>query len=87
MFGKGPHDLAATLSEMEYRARQAVNFNQTEAAQKMAEWLAQDRRFDSFDKGRLIERVRDCKYRGAVLDLTDPQLQKGGEPRPLDRWR
>ena len=87
MFGRTQNDLAKTLSEMEYQARQTTNFNQPEAAQKMREWLANDRRFDGYDPGRLIDRVRDAKYRGATLDLDDPQLQKGGEPRPLDRWR
>jgi hypothetical protein len=63
------------------------DFNQTEAKQKMTEWLANDRRFDAFDPQRLIERVQLSKNNGAVLDLDDPQLQRGGQPRPLDRWR
>ena len=87
MFEKDQRSLAATLSEMEYLSRIKSNFNQVEAASKMAEWLKNDRRFDGYDTGRLIDRVRDAKYRGATLDLDDPQLQKGGEPRPLDRWR
>jgi len=85
MFGKDQRDLTATLSEMEYWARQKSNFNQTEARQRMAEWLQQDRRFDGFDHSRLVERVQLSKSNGAVLDLDDPQLLKGGQPRPLDR--
>ena len=42
MFRNDPRDLAATLSEMEYRARQLSNFNQVEAKQKMQEWVAND---------------------------------------------
>lgn len=87
MFGKAQRDLILTLSQMETQARQATNFHQGEAKQKMAEWLAQDRRFDSYDPERLIDRVQLHKHNGAQLDLTDPQLKRGGQPRPLDhKW-
>ena len=72
MFRNDPRDLAATLSEMEYRARQLTNFNQPEAKAKMAEWLANDRRFDAYDAQRLIERVQLSKNNGAVLSWTIP---------------
>jgi hypothetical protein len=85
MFGNDPRDLARTLSEMETQARQSSNYNQVEAKQKLAEWLAHDRRFDAYDTNRLIERVQLHKYNGAVLELDDPQLFKGGQPRPGDR--
>jgi hypothetical protein len=87
MFRNDPRDLAATLSEMEYRARQLTNFNQIEAKEKIKEWIQNDRRFDSYDPQRLTERVQLSKNNGAVLELDDPQLQRGGQPRPLDRWR
>lgn len=85
MFRNDPRDLTATLAEMEYRARQLTNFNQTEAKQKMQEWIANDRRFDGYDHQRLVERVQLSKSNGAALELDDPQLKKGGQPRPLDR--
>ena len=85
MYGTDLRDMTRTLSEMEYEARQKTNFNKVEAAQKMAEWLSHDRRFDAYDPQRLIERVQLHKYNGAVLELDDPQLLKGGQPRPLDR--
>ena len=47
MFGNDQRDLARTLNEMDSLARQKSNFNQVEAKQKMAEWLARDRRFDT----------------------------------------
>jgi hypothetical protein len=87
MFRNDPRDLAATLSEMEYRARQLSNFNQIEAKEKMTTWIQNDRRFDGYDPQRLAERAQASKYNGASLDLDDPQLKRGGEPRPLDRWR
>ena len=85
MFRNDPRDLAATLAEMEYRARQLTNFNQVEAKGKMQEWIANDRRFDGYDHQRLVERVQLSKSNGACLELDDPQLKKGGQPRPLDR--
>jgi hypothetical protein len=85
MFGKDAGDLAATLTQMETLARQKCNFNQVEAKQKMREWLATDRRFDAYDPQRLIERVQLHKSNGSVLELDDPQLLKGGAPRPGDR--
>jgi hypothetical protein len=87
VFTNDKNDLTRTLGEMEYLARQKTNFNQVEAKEKMREWLAQDRRFDGYDPNRLIERVHEAKFSGAQLDLDDPQLRKGGQPRPLDRWR
>ena len=85
MYGKDERDLAVTLTRMADLARERSNFNQLEAKQKMAEWLQTDRRFDSYDPARLIERVHAARYSGAVLELDDPQLLKGGQPRPLDR--
>jgi hypothetical protein len=87
MFGRDPKALTATLGEMAHRAHWQSNANQIEAAEKMRQWVAEDRRFDSFDHDRLVRRVQECRSCGAQLDLTDPQLQRGGQPRPLDRWR
>jgi hypothetical protein len=69
---------------MERQARIRTNFSQPEAREKMTEWLSQDRRFDGFDKHRLVQRVQECRASGAVLDIDDPRL-KGLPPRPLDR--
>ena len=57
-------------------ARDRCNAHQGEAKQKMIEWLANDRRFDQYDKERLVERVNLCRYNGATLDLDDPQLKR-----------
>ena len=84
MFDKDPRDLTATLAEMEYRSRVTTNFTQSEAREKMTQWLSQDRRFDDFDKDKLVQRVQECRQAGAVLDLDDPVL-KGQERRPLDK--
>ncbi len=83
MFGNDPRDLTKALAEMHTQARQKANFNQAEAKQRMAEWLLMDRRFDGYDPSRLIDRVEQCRSNGAVLDLEDPWLQRGGQRRPL----
>ena len=85
MFDSEQKDLSATLSQMERLAREKSNFNQIEAREKMARWVANDRRFDAFEPTRLVERVAHCKSNGAVFDIEDPALLKGGRPRPLSR--
>jgi len=87
MFGNDPNSLTKTLGEMASTALRQCNSNQTEAKVQMTLWLANDRRFDAYDPYRLVNRVNDCWSNGAHLDLDDPQLLKGGQPRPLDRWR
>ena len=84
MFEKDERDLCVTLSEMERQARIKTNFSQSEAKEKLAEWISQDRRFDAFDKARLVQRVAECRQSCAVLDLDDPYLAKGGQRRPGD---
>jgi hypothetical protein len=84
MFELDEKDLSVTLREMERESRIRSNFDQGAARQKMAQWLSQDRRFDGFDKNRLVERVTECRQSGGVLDLTDPTL-RGGPPRVGDR--
>ena len=68
---------------MERTSREKTNFDQVAAREKFKEFLERDRRFDEFDKDRLVARVQECRSCGAVLDLEDPRL-KGREARPLD---
>lgn len=82
MFTTDPRDLARSLGEMEKYARERSHFDQIEARQRFNEFLANDRRFDSFDKDRLIERVMEARSCGRVLDLGDPWLKAGGVKRP-----
>src|SRR5215204_5472587 len=84
MFERDERDLCITLSEMERRSRIATNFDQPAALEKMKTYLAADRRFDGYDKDRLVKRVQECRSAGATLDLSDPVL-RGGEPRPGGR--
>jgi hypothetical protein len=85
MFDHDQRDLTATLSNMHRQAIDRCQSNQIEAKQKMAQWLGNDRRFDSYDASRLVDRVALCRSNGAQLDLSDPQLLRGGKPRPLSR--
>jgi hypothetical protein len=85
MFGDSQRDKAEYLSAVERQARNARNGNWIEAKQELIEAIGRDRRFDGFDAEALAARVQLCKTNGAILDLEDPALMKGGSPRPLSR--
>jgi len=82
MFRNDPRDLAHILGLMQKEAIERCNFDQTAAKREFAQSLSYDRRFDSFDYGRLIERVNEARTCGRTLDLDDPYLQRGGNKRP-----
>jgi hypothetical protein len=83
MFGNDDRDMARSLGEMLRVARERCQQNQIEAKETMKNWLELDRRFDTYDKDRLVERVQEARYNGRTLDLDDPYLQRGGTKRPL----
>jgi hypothetical protein len=83
MFGDDPRDLARRLGEMERIARDRCCGNQTEARERLRQWVRQDRCFDQFDADRLIERVQEARSNCRTLDLDDPFLRPGGSKRPL----
>jgi hypothetical protein len=83
VFSDDPKDLARSLGEMHRLARERCWQNQVEAKETMKGWLQHDRRFDAFDKDRLVERVQEASYNGRTLDLDDPFLRRGGDKRPL----
>ncbi len=85
MFGNDPREMARTLAEMHGESLRATNFNQIEARQRMAEWIALDRRFDGYEPSRLLDRVEANRSNGAAWALDDPYLQRGGQKRPLSR--
>lgn len=71
MFGRTTTDIAATLQAMQDRARVECKHNQTAMAQKMAQWMSDDRRFDSIpDKVKLAREAMDARSHGRRLDLT-----------------
>ena len=85
MFDDSARDMTAWLAEAERQARIKSNFSQSDAGKKLSRWIEQDSRFDEYDSARLAERVVDCIGHGAVLDLSDPYLTKGGQRRPGDK--
>ena len=60
MFGTDARDLAATLTQMERTSREKTNFDQFAAREKFQEFLDHDRRFDEFDKDRLVRGFRSA---------------------------
>lgn len=87
MYGRDPRDLVATLAEMSRQAQRRSNFNHSEAQEMLRNWVGQDRRFDQYDRDRLVARLGECQRTAAVLDLDAPELRKGGSRRPLDPAR
>jgi hypothetical protein len=76
MFGTDDKSLKSTLAKMQQEALARCNSNHIEAEGAVIEALGRDRRFDSYNHHRLVERVRDAWGRGAQLDLDDPSLKK-----------
>jgi hypothetical protein len=71
MFGKTTDDIAATLMAMHDRARIECRHNQYAMAEKMASWMAQDRRFDSVtNKIGLANDAMDARSHGRELNLS-----------------
>jgi hypothetical protein len=65
-------------------AIQKANYNQIEAREILKSYVQMDRRFDSFDPDRLVERIHEAKSCGRTMDLAeDTYLRRGGEKRPL----
>lgn len=87
MFGSDDTSLKQTLAYLVNDKNNACLGNKIEAAQQMAEVIAGDARFARFDPVKLVARVQHCGGSGAVLDLTDPALQRGGSPRYLSDER
>ena len=83
MFADKPEDMRVTLAEMRRVARSRSNFSEPAANELMRQYLAQDVRFRDYDHGKVINRVNMCVSNGAHFDIADPELRKGGEPRPL----
>jgi hypothetical protein len=84
MFDNDPKSLAKTLSDMQRQALNKANGNQIEAAEHIQQWVANDRRFDQFDTGRLVARAEECRTCGATLNLSDdPSLLR---ERPVNRY-
>ncbi len=71
MFGRDTEAISALLTRMHDQAREQCRYNQPLMAKTMAQWMADDRRFDSIaDKERFANEVMDCRQHGRQLDLT-----------------
>jgi hypothetical protein len=77
MFGRTTNDIAATLMSMHDAARVECKHDQYAMARQMAQWMADDRRFDSVpDKEALAREAMDCRSHGRTLDLSG-RMQSG----------
>jgi hypothetical protein len=85
MFGPEDRDKLEALSAMARVSVDKCFGNKLEARERMKEWLSYDRRFENYDPERLVDRVMLCRSNGGRLSLDDPELMRGGAPRPLTR--
>jgi hypothetical protein len=90
MFGRTTDDIARTLMQMHDQARVQCRFDQNQIADKMASWMALDRRFDSIhDKAALAREAMNCRASGKELDLSG-RLRidtQGAGGAPISGWR
>lgn len=84
IFGTNPENLQATLSRLINESYAATNCSMEETYRRTREMLDWDRRFDGFDKERLVARAREVGASGGQLDWSDPFLF-GQDKRPLSR--
>lgn len=89
MFQHDDRSKKAALGAMVNEAHNACNANRVEAEKMLAQMIANDARFANHSPEALARRVQICGGSGAQLDLEDPNLLRGGSPRPLsdERWR
>jgi hypothetical protein len=84
MYGNTERDKQITLARMMETALTRQLGNHIEAKQLVAQWIANDRRFDGIDPYKLAQRADERQSNGARIDLDDPRLR--GEPaRPLTK--
>lgn len=82
MFGNDENDLKATLKMMAHDSYNRSCGSKTEAAQSMRSWIAADPRFSQYDPERLVAHFQERTGCGGKVELDDPFLLKGGQPRP-----
>lgn len=70
MFTKSKGDIARTMDTMCELARPAVNYDQSKAAQQVAEWMSNDRRFDHVpDKLAAAKSYMDARAHGRAINI------------------
>jgi len=72
MFQKSQNDITRTLYKMIDESIENCRFNQDAAQKKMAEWIAQDRRFDAYDPSYVAREAFDSRRTGRQLQLDKP---------------
>jgi hypothetical protein len=82
MYGTDAEDLQNTLSRMIQESWAESNCSMDECYKLTRQKLDYDRRFDGFQKDRLVNKAKEAGSCGGKLDLTDPWLY-GGDKRPL----
>ncbi len=81
MFGKTTDDISEVLMRMQDEARIACRHDQRAMALKMADWMANDRRFDGIrDKAAFAREAMDARSHGRMIDLTTRERSNATGP-------
>jgi hypothetical protein len=84
-FGTEPECLRDSLGRMVQESYQESNYSMDECYRRTRTKLDYDRRFDGYDKDRLVAKAKEVGASGGHLDMDDPWLFPGGEKRPFSR--
>jgi hypothetical protein len=85
MWGPSDRDMSKHLTHVITWAMDAAKFNQQEANRLAAGVIGADPRYKSYDPNAVVQRGMEARQYGRALELTDPELRKGGEVRPPAR--
>jgi hypothetical protein len=75
-------DMRLYMGKAHQSAVSRHNGSLKEAKKDLAGAIERDRRFDAYDRQRLLDRFSECWGSGQLLDFDDPGLLPGGQSRP-----
>jgi hypothetical protein len=82
MYGDSEDDLKQTLKMMAHDSFNRACGNKLDQAASMKSWISNDPRFAQYDPERLVTHFQERTSCGGKVELDDPFLRKGGQPRP-----
>jgi hypothetical protein len=86
IFGNDPLNMRHALGKMVQQAHIDANCDRDAANQRVRNWLDLDRRFDTYDKDRLVARVEECGLDQCEF-LKRPYLGRPGNDLNVQSWK
>ena len=86
LFGTDPDSLRNSLGRMVQEAYNRSNCSLSDTYRTVRSWVDLDKRFDAYDRDRVVKALEEFGKSGKFLDLeNDPYLRVNGVKRPLER--